>query len=114
VLNVAPKIKVLHLSGQNTAGKYLPAVFANDSVFAYKNYAASNVDVGLFKTVDFIILEGLSIIEGSMKLALDDFVKSGGSLMLIPNQSPDLKSYNDFLSAFNIRNIQEKNQLLLK
>lgn len=111
VLNVAPKIKVLHLSGQNTSGKYLPAVFANDSVFTYKNYAASNVDVGLFKTVDFIILEGLQNIEGSMKLALDDFVKSGGSLMLIPNQSPDLKSYNDFLSAFNIRNIQAKKSI---
>lgn len=56
VLNVAPKIKVLHLFGQNSGDKYLPAVFANDSIFAFKSYGASNIDVGIFKTVDFIIL----------------------------------------------------------
>ncbi|MDR6560885.1 MULTISPECIES: BatA domain-containing protein [unclassified Arcicella] len=109
VLNVAPKIKVLHLFGQNSGDKYLPAVFANDSIFAFKSYGASNIDVGIFKTVDFIILEGLQSIEGSMKTALTDFVRAGGSLMVIPNQSPDLNSYNAFLSVFNIRNIQDKN-----
>ena len=109
VLNVAPKIKVLHLFGQNSGDKYLPAVFANDSIFAFKSYGVSNVDIGIFKTVDFIILEGLQSIEGSMKTALTDFVRAGGSLMVIPNQSPDLNSYNAFLSAFNIRNIQDKN-----
>lgn len=112
VLNVAPKIKVLHLLGQQAIQQYLPAVFGNDSVFIYKHYSASNVDVGLFKNSNLIVLEGVQSIEGSMKLALDDFVHNGGSLMIIPNQSPDLKSYNTFLNTFNIRNVQEKNSVI--
>lgn len=109
VLNVAPKIKVLHLSGLNTSDKYLPAVFGNDSVFVYQNYSASNIDIGLFKTVDLIVLDGLQSINGTMRTALEDFVKTGGSLMVIPNQSPDLSSYNSFLGTFNIRNVQMNN-----
>ncbi len=109
VLNVAPKIKVLHLSGLNTSDKYLPAVFGNDSVFVYQNYSASNIDIGLFKTVDLIVLDGLQSINGTMRTALEDFVKTGGSLMVIPNQSPDLSSYNGFLGTFNIRNVQMNN-----
>jgi Aerotolerance regulator N-terminal len=108
VLNAAPTIKVLHLFGQASAGRYVPTVFANDSVFSFKSFSASNVDIGQFKTSNLVVLEGVQNIDGAIKSALQSFVRAGGSVFVIPSQSPDLQSYNGFLSSFNIRNIQSK------
>ena len=108
VLNAAPTIKVLHLFGQATAGRYVPTVFDNDSVFAFRSFSVSNVDIGQFKTSNLVVLEGVQNIDGSIKTALQDFVRAGGSLFVIPSQSPDIQSYNNFLGVFNIRGIQSK------
>ncbi|MCU0467640.1 MAG: BatA domain-containing protein [Arcicella sp.] len=108
VLNAAPTIKVLHLFGQASTGRYIPTVFDNDSVFAFKSFSASNVDVGQFKTVNLVVLEGVQNIEGSIKSALQEFVQSGGSLFVIPSQAPDIQSYNGFLNSFNIRGVQAR------
>ncbi len=108
VLNAAPTIKVLHLFGQASAGRYVPTVFDNDSVFAFRSFSASNVDIGQFKTSNLVVLEGVQNIDGSIKTALQDFVRAGGSLFVIPSQSPDIQSYNNFLGIFNIRGIQSK------
>jgi Aerotolerance regulator N-terminal/CARDB len=108
VLNAAPTIKVLHLFGQASTGRYVPTVFANDSVFAFRSFSASNVDIGQFKTANLVVLEGVQNIDGSIKTALQDFVRAGGSLFVIPSQTPDIQSYNNFLGIFNIRGIQSK------
>ena len=108
VLNAAPTIKVLHLFGQASSGRYVPTVFANDSVFAFKSFSASNVDIGQFKTTNLVVLEGVQNIDGAIKSALQTFVRAGGSVFVISSQSPDLQSYNGFLNGFNIRNIQSK------
>jgi hypothetical protein len=108
VLNAAPTIKVLHLFGQASTGRYVPTVFANDSVFAFRSFSASNVDIGQFKTANLVVLEGVQNIDGSIKTALQDFVRAGGSLFVIPSQTPDIQSYNNFMGIFNIRGIQSK------
>jgi len=108
VLNAAPTIKVLHLKGQ-VSNNYIQQVFDNDSVFNYRSFSASNVDVGQFKTNNLIVLEGVANIEGSIKTALQDFVRSGGSLFVVPSASPNLGSYNAFLSSFAIRGITSRN-----
>ncbi len=108
VLNAAPTIKILHLFGQASAGRYVPTVFDNDSVFAFRSFSASNVDIGQFKTANLVVLEGVQNIDGSIKTALQDFVRMGGSLFVIPSQTPDIQSYNNFMGIFNIRGIQSK------
>lgn len=109
VLNAAPSIEILHLFGQSSGSKYIQTVFANDSIFSFKSFSALNVDVGLLKSANLIVLEGVQSIEGSMKSALQEFVGSGGSLLVIPSQNPDLSSYNAFAAGLNIRNIQSRN-----
>ncbi len=108
VLHAAPSIQVVHLFGQTAPERYIQNVFANDSVFNLKSYSANNTDVGLIKTADLVVLEGVQVIEGSVKVALEDFVKAGGSVLIVPAQSPDLSSYNSFLSQYGIRSIQTK------
>lgn len=108
VLNAAPTIKVLHLKGQNTTN-YIQQVFDNDSVFSYRSFAASNVDVGQFKANNLVVLEGVANLEGTIKSALQDFVRTGGSILVIPSSTPNIASYNAFLNAFSIRSIASKN-----
>ena len=103
VLNAAPTIKVLHLFGQASSGRYVPTVFANDSVFAFKSFSASNVDIGQFKTANLVVLEGVQNIDGAIKSALQTFVRAGGSVFVVPSQSPDLQSYNGFLNSFRTK-----------
>jgi Aerotolerance regulator N-terminal/CARDB len=108
VLNAAPTIKVMHLYGQGSAGRFVQNVFANDSVFNFKSFSASNVDMGQLKGSNLIVLEGVQTIDGVVRSSLQDFIRAGGSLFVIPAQNPDNQSYNSFLSLFNIRGVQSK------
>ncbi|MFN8353415.1 MAG: BatA domain-containing protein [Spirosomataceae bacterium] len=104
VLNAAPVIQVLHLYGQASA-QYVPNVFANDSLFAFRSYSASNADVGQFKTANLIVLEGVEQVEGSVKTELETFVRNGGSLVVVPPSRPTLVAYESFLADLGVRGL---------
>lgn len=104
VLNAAPVIQVLHLYGQ-AGTRYVPNVFANDSLFAFRSYSASNADVGQFKTANLIVLEGIEQVDGSVKTELETFVRNGGSLVVIPPNRPTLTAYESFLADLGVRGL---------
>jgi hypothetical protein len=108
VLHAAPKIRVLHLFGQSAPEKFVQHVFENDSVFVLRSVSASNVDVGQIRTADLVVVEGVQVIDGSLSVSLQDFIKAGGSVMVIPPTAPDVANYNSFLGKYGIRNIQLK------
>jgi hypothetical protein len=97
VLHAAPKIRVLHLFGQSAPEKFVQHVFENDSVFVLRSVSASNVDVGQIRTADLVVVEGVQVIDGSLSVSLQDFIKAGGSVMVIPPTAPDVANYNSFL-----------------
>lgn len=105
VLNAAPTIQALHLYGQASVGRFVPNVFANDSIFAFRSYSAANFDVGQLQSANLIVLEGVSQVEGTTKTELEKFVRRGGSLMVIPPAKPNSLSYDAFLGALGVRNI---------
>ena len=102
VLNASPSIRVLHLAGQGNTARYLENVFDNDSLFALTSVNANNADVGLLKNTDLVVLESLASVAGALRSELEDFVKIGGSLMIIPPPTPDLGTYAGFLSGLGI------------
>jgi hypothetical protein len=106
VLNAAPSIQVMHLFGQASTGNFLPNVFANDSLFVFKSSSVNNADLGLIQRCNLLVIEGLEKVEGSIKTTIENFVKNGGSLLVIPPAKPDVNSYNSILTSLNIRNIQ--------
>jgi Aerotolerance regulator N-terminal/CARDB len=112
VLNASPTIEVLHLYGQASAGGYIPKVFANDSIFHFKGYPFNNTDVGLFQGVNLIVLEGVERIEGTVANELQNFVKNGGSLIIIPSAMPDGTSYQRFLMPLGIQAVSSKNKAI--
>ena len=90
VLNASPVINVVHLYGQLSGGRYIENVFDNDSLFSTKSFSVQNADVGQLRTADLVVLEGVEQPSGSLRAALDDFVKKGGSLAVIPPSNPDV------------------------
>jgi len=105
VLNASPLIRVLHIYGQKSSGSYIENVYANDSLFSLQSYSAQNVDPGLIKNTDLVVLEGITALSGSLPQDLQDLVRSGGSVTVIPPNAPDAASYSSFLSRFGINGI---------
>ncbi|WAC12874.1 BatA domain-containing protein [Dyadobacter pollutisoli] len=106
VLNASPLIRILHIYGQKFAGNYIENVYANDSLFSLQSYSAQNVDPGLIKNADLVVLEGVGQLSGSLPLDLQDFVRKGGSLAVVPSTSPNGESYGRFLSGLGINGLE--------
>ncbi|MEO6286048.1 MAG: BatA domain-containing protein [Dyadobacter sp.] len=106
VLNASPLIRILHIYGQKFAGNYIENVYANDSLFSMQSYSAQNVDPGLIKDADLVVLEGVGQLSGSLPQDLQDFVRKGGSLAVVPSTSPNGESYNRFLSGLGINGLE--------
>lgn len=109
VLNASPSVQILHLFQNKSKSDYIAKVFANDSLFNFKAYNALNVDVGQFKNADLIILEGVEQVSGSFNTGLQEFVRKGGSLVVIPAAQSNLESYKAFLRGFGIQNLSMQN-----
>jgi hypothetical protein len=105
VLNASPLIRVLHIYGQKSAGNYIENVYANDSLFSVQSYSAQNVDPGLIKNTDLVVLEGVTALSGSLSQDLQELVRSGGSVTVIPPAAPNAPSYNGFFSRLGINGI---------
>lgn len=110
VLNASPLIRILHIYGQKQDGNYIDNVYANDSLFALQSYSAQNVDPGLIKNSDMVVLEGVEQPAGTLAQEIQDFVRKGGSLTVIPPSQPNATSYTSLLQSFGINGlISEKN-----
>ncbi len=105
VLNASPVIKIVHVYGQGSGDQYIENVFDNDSLFLTRSFNVQNVDVGLLRSADLVVLEGVEQPSGSLGATLDEFVKKGGSLVVIPPTQPDVAGYGSFLSGFGINGL---------
>ncbi|WP_080238978.1 BatA domain-containing protein [Spirosoma rigui] len=106
VIEASPAVRVLHLYEQKSPSDYVQAVYANDSLFVRRSFSAQNFDVGQLKETDLVVLEGVSQVSGTLSTELQQFVRQGGSLTIIPPTNPDLTSYGPFLSALGLGGVQ--------
>ncbi|MBP8155602.1 MAG: BatA domain-containing protein [Leadbetterella sp.] len=111
VLNASPSIRVLHLFGQRSPQNYLSKMYANDSLFKYTSYSVSNFDPGQVQNADMVVLEGVSTIDGETKLSLENFLASGGSVVISPSENPVAASYLGFLGKYGFQNIEVVNEV---
>lgn len=102
VLNASPVIKVLHIYDNASEVKYIENVYANDSLFSLQNQSISNIDPGLLKNADLVILNGVNKLSPSFISDLTDFVQKGGSLTIIPSAFADLENFTQLASGVGI------------
>jgi hypothetical protein len=102
VLNASPLIRIIHIYGQGNTQSYIQNVYANDSLFSLRSYSVGNLDQGLIKSADMVILDGVSQLTGSLPQELEQFVMSGGSVSVIPPAKPEADSYDTFFRSLGI------------
>lgn len=97
---VKDRIPVLVIS-ESDPGYYLQTIFANDSVFNYHEKDIRRLSYSEFPAMDLIVLDKVKLISSGLLTELERFVRSGGSLLLIPSPEADIGSINQFLSLMN-------------
>jgi len=92
--NAQNVIHALVINGKETktAGNFR-SLMQNDSLFAYHENNESAIDYSLFSKTQIIILNELSNLTSGLTSELKKFVTNGGSLVIFPNKSMDLESY---------------------
>ncbi len=91
------KIAVLAIH-ENSSSTFLKNLYSNDE-FIFKNQNLKTLDYGQIKMQNLIILNGIKQISIALKNSLDVFMNTGGTVLLIPNKTGDLSSYNKVLST---------------
>jgi len=107
----AEKIAVLAIN-EHTNSRFLERLYANDE-FTFQSQNYKTLDYSQLKTQNLIVLNGLNQISTALKNSLDEFMKTGGIVVMIPSRNGDLISYNQFLATqtkhrFKPLKVQEK------
>jgi hypothetical protein len=101
------KIPVLCISGTKE-NNYIKALFSEDSAITYTYQNEKMLDYALLKKNNFVILNDVKSISGGMSNELSTFVKNGGSLLVVPPENCDIKSYLSFLTSLKSPSFSKK------
>ncbi len=104
--NVARQIQVLVIN-EAEANKYLNAAFAGVSYFQVTNQPARNINYATLPDYQLIILNGLDQVSTGLGAELQQYVSSGGNLLVFPGASANLASYNSFLTELKANELQK-------
>jgi len=100
VLNVSPRINILHLFEEKNS--FIPSVYSKANTFNLTSQRIGDFDYSLLSVSNLLVLENLRIIPEALNNPLKDFVARGGSVLIYPSSNSDVVSYNNFLRKFNL------------
>jgi hypothetical protein len=86
---------------ENKAGFYVRTLFSNDSVFVYEENELNKLNYSRFKDVDLIVLDNITKISSGMASELEQYVQSGGSVLLFPGRDANILSLNETLGKMH-------------
>lgn len=103
ILNVSPKIKILHLFQQER--KAIPNVYSNETMFSVQSNPIGDFDYSIIAVSNLIIFDGIDVIPSSMEQSLTEFIRKGGSVLVYPSQNFNPESYNKAFKALFVPSI---------
>lgn len=103
-LAVMHRVPMLVISG-GAENPYLQKLFQGDSLVEYHQVPVSQVDYARLTDNRFIVLDELHSISSGMARTLQDFVSSGGSLLIVPGENIETASYNQLLASLQMPQI---------
>ncbi|NOS57551.1 MAG: hypothetical protein HOP37_15025 [Cyclobacteriaceae bacterium] len=92
VIDFSDRFTVLEIK-ESSAKTVVETVFGNKTVFDFRSLNSKNVDYSQLERTDLLVLHELPRMDASLLLAIDNFLVSGGSLLVIPAAKPDVVSY---------------------
>lgn len=112
--NVAETINVLAIN-EISPNNYLNAAFTGVPYFKITNQLSRNLDYSRFPSFQMIVLNGLNSISSGLAFELNQYVKSGGNLLVFPGANANIETYKGFLNAFQANELvalqQEEKQV---
>ena len=109
-LDTPKKTSVLTIGQKST---FLSRIFTKDD-FLLTSTSADQINYNLIPSQQLIILNQLQNISDILNNSLQQFIKGGGHLLIIPNKNIKINSYNSFLKTFNKGFIRKNNSDTLK
>lgn len=108
-LHVREKVGILEIRGDG-APDNLSSLFATDSYFEHNVVSEGNIRVSSFSELDFIILNEVNELGSGMIENLAEFVRKGGSLLVIPGEQPESGDVNTLCEELGLSQFGELNE----
>ena len=102
MLNNNQRIKVVEIRDPKSNSN-IEKVYANNELFDYKVYPVSNINYNEISSADVVILHGLSGIDNSLSILLNNYLESTGSLCVIPDANINLSEYSQLLGGISLQ-----------
>ena len=95
---VTTQVPILVLSGRGE-NPFLEKLFRGDSLVAYRQEAYDRMNYAHLAESRFIVLDELHSIPSGLAQQLTQFVREGGTLLVVPGEKVESASYNQFLGS---------------
>lgn len=106
-INVGDRIPMTIIEGRKEENPFLKRLFTDDSALLCKTTKAQNIDFATLSDNHFIVIDELDHLSSGLAQTLSDFVREGGSLLLIASEGIDAETYNQLLSTLNAPTLQQ-------
>ena len=95
---VTPQVPMLVVSGKGE-NAFLQRLFKGDSLVDYRQEPYDHMDYAHLTESRFIVLDELHSIPSGLAQTIAQFVKEGGTLLVIPGEGAETSSYNQLLAS---------------
>jgi hypothetical protein len=82
-LNFTDKINVLEIKPDQSSTP-IERVFGNKQLFNHRGFSVANFNYSLLNQMDLVIVNGIDALDGSLSLALREYLNNYGTLFFIP------------------------------
>ncbi len=109
-LNLTKKITVLSIG---KSSKFLSKIYTKNN-FYFTSSTVQNINYNSIPKQQLIILNEIKNIPFPLQKSLIRFLKKGGHIVMIPNESLNINNYKHFFTNLELRQILQKNEHPLK
>ena len=106
-INSKPKIKVLAIN-ENSEDSFLRRIYTEDE-FDFKSFKLNALNFNLIPDQNLVILNELESVSDALRIAVNDFIKDGGHILIIPLSEVNLDSYSQILRDIKLPNFTNSN-----
>lgn len=111
---VLGKLNALGIANPGDEGSFfLKALFANDELVNYDEFAENNIQISKLKNYQCIFLINNQTISSGLRSELKNFVNDGGTLVIFPRRMNNYEEYNSLLSTLNGKSISRFDTMAL-
>jgi len=79
---------------------FIPSFYGNTAFFKFEKLTKSQLSNSSLENADLIILENIARIDKYLKIKIDEWLRQGINIALIPPTTSDINSYNTLLSDY--------------